>query len=88
MKANEAYYYRTDDGHKYWLSPEWDLTPGDIRVIGAGILDMDGRYIGYWDHFNMPLSLVNSLKKWVRFNRSVEIAERRHRFVETNRKRF
>ncbi len=60
------YSYRSE-GHFYFLRPEYVKTgTGRIKLLGAEMYNWENQYVGYWDHFNMPLTLVLDLENWVR----------------------
>ncbi len=78
MDANFGYHY-TAEGHHYMLSPDFTVGVRKLTITGAGVFDMHGKYLGYWDNFNMPLSLIAALRKWCWQHRTAEIAEKRKR---------
>lgn len=65
MITPHSYTYRTGDGHSYKLYVDYKRRRNSVTVLGAELHKNDGMYVGYWECMNMPLSLVELLRKWV-----------------------
>jgi hypothetical protein len=66
-----AYNYRSDDGRKYVLRIEYIRSRTSVSIIGAQIFNTKGDYMGYWDNFNMPLALLQDMRKFVKTTSSI-----------------
>jgi len=62
----KPFVYRVD-AHIYVLTPEYRTSAaGRVWVIGCGMSDLEGTYIGYWDRHNMPYLLIKELTRYVK----------------------
>lgn len=85
IKQGVGYIYQAE-GHTYVLDPEVLIGLNRIRLVGAGIYNMQLEYLGYWDRFNMPVDLINGLTKWYKRERGGEITKRRTAMIKGLRK--
>lgn len=59
------FLYRAE-GHQYMLVPHFKITVGKGHLItGADIYSKDGRYLGFWDDFNIPRDVIKQLTKFI-----------------------
>lgn len=59
-------YLYSSEGHTYVLVPWYHRTPGGkLWIEGTQMFTPDGSYIGYWDRSNMPIKLINALRRYV-----------------------
>lgn len=83
---NKGMYIYQAEGHLYLLKPEFMVGISRIRLIGAGIHDKDGEYLGYWDRYNMPVAVIKGLTAWTKEAYSLEIASRRFKLMDQRRR--
>jgi len=57
--------YRVKSHLYYDLIIEYTFWKQRRQIVGARIYQQDGKYLGYWDVFNMPLMLAAKLQRFV-----------------------
>lgn len=67
---DEIKFVWTSGDHTYILVPDVRLSPRKTWLLGAGMYDLGGNYIGYWHRGQMPVPLIRSLTSFAREHRS------------------
>jgi hypothetical protein len=70
--VNESKFIWTVGEHMYILVPEVRQSPRRSWLLGAGMYNMDGDYVGYWHRRQMPIPLIRDLSAYARKDRAAK----------------
>ncbi len=82
MDSSKYYVYRIVD-RTYHLVPHFKVYRSRIYLTDVLLLDKDGKYLGVWERFNMPVKLVYAVEAWTRKAYSMTIAHMQANLKQT-----